>query len=72
MIRIYYKENLSTHDWYVGEAKPPVGVILELRVTGSELEEVIKLFRNIPYTDNETVIYTGEMATFIYNNMFRA
>jgi hypothetical protein len=55
----------------IGQPKPIVATrIVSLAADGEELQEIYRLFKNIPFRlDTKRVEWTGEVAAFIFNNL---
>ena len=66
----------TTVNWHIGEPRPRhLSIAAEercilLQANGDELEHILSNFQNIPSTTmHDVVVWTGDMADFIYNNL---
>jgi hypothetical protein len=58
------------HCWSFGHPFPRLkGACLEVRAFGHELEYLKSNFRDLPMAHKSVVIWKGEMAQFIYDNL---
>ena len=58
--------------WHVGEAMPPMGPMGQIdsvAADGHELEFIRQHFSNIPMTDSRIIVWYGDVAMFIANNI---
>jgi hypothetical protein len=58
----------SVFEFKYGQELPIMKNVILLSATGETLEEIKRLFKNIPMVENSIVTWYGETANFIYIN----
>jgi hypothetical protein len=64
---------LQRFEWHVGEVFPRVTVFprdfITIQADGDELQYILSTFQGIPKTTARVVVWTGDFARFIYDNL---
>jgi hypothetical protein len=60
---------LKEKTWRINEDKPGVRNVQKLYASGDELDLIRLEFDNIPICRNKQIVWNGEMARFIFDNL---
>ena len=69
---LFIETNKKEYTWHVGYQLPELGEdesVNLIQADGHELAFVLEKFRNLPYTNRSVIVWTGDNARFIYNNL---
>lgn len=71
---LYFCTKSETGCWYIGQTLSPAFVtmlksVVEVQADGDELEFIKESFTNIPFSVRNHIIWKGEFARFIAENL---
>ena len=67
---VEYDNGKHVRGWQVGEPLPHIeGCPYKIQASEDELDYILTRFSNIPSCKKQVIIWTGEIANFIWDNL---